>query len=586
VNVAGWLKGQRRHAGPWLGLTVAWAGMGGLLSIPQAWLLAAVADGAIFRGAGLADLHIPLLLLLAVFAARALLTWLAERGAVRAAAGVRLAVRSRLFRHIQGLGPALLAGERSGALLEALVKGVEDLTAYYARFVPAQALTAIVPAGVLIAVAALDWPSALILLVTAPLIPFFMILIGKGAARRNRTQWRELARMGGHFLDSIQGLATLKLFNASRRETDTIARIAEDYRTSTMGVLRVAFLSSAVLELFSTLGVALVAVSIGFRLYGLDLPVPDWAGLPELGFREGLFILLLAPELYQPLRNLGTHYHGKLEASAAAERLLAILETPLPQVGATGQRLPEGARLHLRLEGVGLSYGPGRVALDGLDMELRPGERVALVGPSGSGKSTVVRLLLGFIRQDRGRVLVDGLGLADLDLEDWRRHLAWVPQSPRLFQGTILDNVRLGRPEASLEAVREAARQAQALDFVEALPRGWETPIGERGAGLSGGQIQRIALARAFLRDARLVILDEPTASLDPEGESAVQAAIDRLAATRSLLVVAHRLRTVERADRILVLDLGRVVESGRHGELIAAGGLYSRLVSAQGGGA
>jgi ATP-binding cassette subfamily C protein CydD len=258
----------------------------------------------------------------------------------------------------------------------------------------------------------------------------------------------------------------------------------------------------------------------------------------------------------------------------------------LIQSGALGLRLPQRPRLHLQLEGVGLSYGPGRVALDGLDMEVKPGERVALVGPSGSGKSTVVRLLLGFVRQDSGLVLVDGQPLADLDREDWRRHLAWVPQSPRLFQGSILDNVRLGRPDASLDEVREAARQAQALDFVDALPRGWETPIGERGAGLSGGQIQRIALARAFLRDARLVILDEPTASLDPEGESAVQAAIDRLAATRGLLVVAHRLRTVERADRILVLDRGRVVESGRHGELLAAGGLYSRLVSAQRGGA
>ncbi len=586
MTVAAWLRAQSRHAGPWLGLAIAAAGVGGLLVIPQAWLLSGIADGAIFQGAGVAGLAGPLSLLLGVFAARALLTWLAERSAIRAAAGVRVAVRSRLFRHIQGLGPAWVAGERSGALVEGLTKGVEDLTAYYARFLPAQALAALIPLGVLLTVAALDWPSALVMLVTAPLIPGFMILIGQGAERLHRAQWRELARMGGHFLDSIQGLATLKLFNASRREAQAIGRVADDYRRSTMKVLRVAFLSSAVLELFSTLGIALVAVLIGFRLYSLDLPIPGWAALPEIGFREGFFILLLAPELYQPLRNLGTHYHGKLEAAAAAERLLAVLGTALPQPAATGLSLPERSPLHLRLEGVRLSYGPGRVALDGLDLELRPGERVALVGPSGSGKSTLVRLLLGFLRQDQGRVLVDGQELKDLDPADWRRHLAWVPQSPRLFQGTLLDNVRLGSPGAPLEAVREAAREAQALGFVEALPLGWETPIGERGAGLSGGQIQRIALARAFLRDARLVILDEPTASLDPEGEAAVQEAIDRLARSRNLLVVAHRLGTVERADRILVLDRGRVVESGRHRDLLAAGGPYSRLVAAYGGGA
>jgi ATP-binding cassette subfamily C protein CydD len=295
--------------------------------------------------------------------------------------------------------------------------------------------------------------------------------------------------------------------------------------------------------------------------------------------------LLLVPEFFLPLRNLGTHYHGRMEAIAAAGPLMEMLDAPLPGQASTGAKVPGGA-IHLRLEGVGFAYAPGREALRGLDLEVRPGERVALVGASGAGKTTVVQLLLGFLRPDIGRILVNGADLDGLDLADWRRHLAWVPQQPRLFAGTLLENIRLGRPEADLEAVRRAARLARAADFIEALPESYATWVGEAGVGLSGGQIQRVALARAFLRDAPLVILDEPTASLDPASEDLVQAGIDDLAVGRTLLVVAHRLRTVRRADRILVLDAGRLVESGSHATLMAADGPYRRLASAYGGAA
>jgi ATP-binding cassette subfamily C protein CydD len=579
-----WLDNLKPLAGAYLPLAIALGAGGGLLLIVQAWLLAKVVDGAIFGGAGLAQVQPWLWSLLVIYLARAVLAWLAERTAFRGAARVKVALRDRVFRHIQALGPSYLSGERSGALVESLVKGIEDLEPYYARFLPARALTALVPSAILMVVFPLDWLSGLVLLVTAPLIPFFMILIGKGAEALNQRQWRGLARMSGRFLDVIQGLPTLKVFNASRREAEAIARVSQDYRHRTMQILRVAFLSSAVLELIASLSIAIVAVLIGFRLYRLDLPLPDALGVPEIGFFTGFFVLLLAPEFFSPLRNLGTHYHGRMEAIAAAERLMEVLDTPVPQGNQGTATLPREAPLHIRLEGVRFAYAPGREALRGLNLELRPGERVALVGASGAGKTTLVNLLLGFLSPDTGRILVDGLDLATIDLADWRRHLAWIPQNPRLFLGTLLDNIRLGAPDADMDAVRTAARRARAADFIEALPQGYESLVGERGQGLSGGQIQRVALARAFLRGAPLVILDEPTASLDPASEVLVQEGVDDLAQGRTMLVIAHRLKTVRGADRILVLDAGQVVEEGGHAGLMAADGPYRRMVTAYGG--
>ena len=295
-------------------------------------------------------------------------------------------------------------------------------------------------------------------------------------------------------------------------------------------------------------------------------------------------MLLLAPELFLPLRNLGAHYHGRMEAIAAAGRLREVLDTPVPEDHQGTATLPPGAPLRLRLEGVCFAYAPGREALRGLTFELQPGERVALVGASGAGKTTVVNLLLGFLRPDAGRILVDGVDLADIDPADWRRHLAWVPQNPRLFRGTLLDNIRLGAPDADLDAVRAAARRARAAGFIEDLPLDYGTLVGEGGQGLSGGQIQRIALARAFLRKAPLVVLDEPTASLDPASEGLVQEGIDDLARGCTLLVIAHRLKTVRGADRILILDAGRLVQEGNHADLVAADGPYRELAAAYGG--
>lgn len=573
-----WLAGERRRISATLRWAVGLGLLGGLLLIGQAGLLSRLADAVVLKGAGLGDVWPLLWGLLAVFLIRAGLAWAAERTAFAAAAAVKLSVRRRLFERLQRVGPARLGRERSGELANAVVDGVEALEAYYARYLPQMSLAALIPLAILVFVFPVDWVSGLVLLLTAPLIPLFMILIGKGAESLNQRQWHRLAQLSARLLDAIQGLTTLKLLNASRREAEVVARLSDDYRRSTMEVLRVAFLSSLVLEFFASVSIAVVAVLIGFRLLGsIDLGPID--------FQVGLFVLLLAPELYQPLRGLGTHYHARMEAIGAGERLVEILEMPLPKAPEARRDLPDGAPLPIVFDDVSFAYEPGRRALDRVSFAIAPGERVAIVGPSGAGKSTIQSLLLGFLTPDAGTIRVAGEDLVAIDPDAWRARLAWVPQQPRLFHGTLRDNILLGCPDADEGILREAARRAQAEDFILQLPNGYDTVVGERGQGLSGGQVQRIALARAFARDASVVLLDEATASLDAESEALVQTGIERLAEGRTLIAVAHRLSTVQRADRILVLDRGRLVEQGDHASLLANDGLYAALARAHGGG-
>jgi ATP-binding cassette subfamily C protein CydD len=462
-----------------------------------------------------------------------------------------------------------LHGERSGEISTTLSDGIEALDGYYARFLPAMALAVWVPLSILVFVFPLDWQSALVMLLTAPLIPFFMVLIGKGAERLNRDQWRKLSRLGARFLDTIQGLGTLKMFNATRREAQLIARASEEYRVSTMKVLRVAFLSSLALEFFATISIAVVAVLIGFRLL-----------FGEMDFLAGFFVLLLAPEFYLPLRSLGTHYHGRMDAIAAVERMIEILQTPGP-VETDRSLVPEATQHTIRFDRVAFAYDE-RPALNEVSFTIEPGERVALVGPSGAGKSTVVNLLLGFIQAQSGEIRIDGNRLDDIDLAWWRRQIAWIPQRPRLFHGSVAENVALGREALSTTDIHDALTQANALEFVEALPQGLDTLIGDGGQGLSGGQTQRLALARAFARDAQLLILDEPTAHLDRESEALLQQSISSFARKRSLLTVAHRLQTIRDADRIIVIADGRVAQQGSHSELVNDSGIYRKLIDAQ----
>jgi ATP-binding cassette subfamily C protein CydD len=573
LSIVAALRDWKIHAGFWLRLAVAIALASGLLLILQSWLVASAINAVVFDKASLARVMPWLWLLPGLFVMRAVLAWAAEQAAFRAAMQVKLELRARLYRQVQRLGPAWLAGERSGAIVTTLTDGVEALEPYYARYLTALASMALVPLAILVFVVPRDWLAALILGLTAPLIPLFMILIGQGAEQRNQRQWRQLAWMSAHFLDVIQGLTTLRLFNASRREAGAIARISEEYRRGTMSVLRIAFLSSFVLEFFSTVSIAIVAVLVGFRLY--------WG---ELDFLRGLFVLLLAPEFYLPLRNMGAQYHARMEAIGAAERIVEILDTPVEETAGTLTRGADPRQVPIRFEAVSFSYPDGRQALQDLTLVVRPGETLALVGASGAGKSTLVSLLLGFVRPRGGCIRVGDTPLQAIAPDSWRRQLAWLPQRPQLFPGSVADNIRLGMPGADMQAVREAAARAEAAEFIETLPQGWDTRVGEGGQGLSGGQVQRIALARAFLRDAPLVVLDEPTANLDPDSEARVHAAVRALAAGRTLIVIAHRLRTVQDADRIVLLEQGRLVQTGTHAELLRNEPLYAHMVNAYGG--
>lgn len=567
ASAASWLRGERAAARVPLRRAAVMATAAAFLLVPQAWLLARAVSDVVMHSAPLAQVLPWLAPMVALFAARFLLAQAAERAAFEAGALVKAHVRDRLVRHLQDLGPAAMQRGHSSDAAVAALDGVEALEPYYARYLPHLALVAALPLAILAVVLPRDWISGLVLLVTAPVIPMFMMLVGSSAERLSARQWQKLARMSARFLDAMRGLTTLKLFDAAQREAALIARLSDDYRRSTMAVLRVAFLSALVLEFFATVGIALVAVLIGFRL--LD---------GELGLEAGFFVLLLAPEFYLPLRQLGTHYHARMEATAAAARIVQVLDMS-PGAQAGRERTPLPASIELRFEDVHFAYEPGREALRGSTFTVAPGSVTALVGASGAGKSTALFVLLGFLRPQRGRVLVGGHDLADLDPEHWLRHVAWLPQRPHIYAGSIADNIRMGDANVDTGAVRAAARLAHADAFIERLPLGYDTPVGERGATLSGGQAQRIALARAFLKDAPLLVMDEATASLDYATEELVADALARLSRGRTVLLVAHRLRTVQHADRIVVMDQGVVVEEGAPAALARGDTRYARMI-------
>ncbi|WP_440558334.1 thiol reductant ABC exporter subunit CydD [Streptomyces sp. SCPE 10] len=522
---------------------VAVVGLGAVgagLVIAQAMLIAEVVVGAFQHGRSLTELRTPLLLLVAVAVGRALVAWLTERAAHRASAAVKSELRGRLLDRAAALGPGWLGGQRTGSLVTLATRGVDALDDYFSRYLPQLGLAVVVPVAVLARIVTEDWVSAAIIVITLPLIPLFMMLIGWATQSRTDRQWRLLSRLSGHFLDVVAGLPTLKVFGRARAQAESIRRITGEYRQATMRTLRIAFLSSFALELLATLSVALVAVTIGMRLVHGDMDL-----------YIGLVILVLAPEAYLPLRQVGAQYHAAAEGLAAAEEIFAVLETPVPTSGSGA--VPSGA---VAFEGVTVRY-PGRStdAVSEVSFTVEPGETVALVGPSGVGKSTLLHVLLGFVRPARGRVRIGGVDLAELDPEEWRSRIAWVPQRPHLYAGTVAENVRLARPDADDDAVRRALRDAGALDFVDALPEGAGTVLGEDGAGLSAGQRQRLALARAFLADRPLLVLDEPTAALDGVTEAEVVSAVRRLAAGRTVLVVVHRPALLEVADRVVRLE-------------------------------
>ncbi|MCX5312019.1 thiol reductant ABC exporter subunit CydD [Streptomyces sp. NBC_00154] len=526
-----------------LAAVVALGVVGAALVITQAMLIADVVVGGFEDGLTVPGLRTPLILLVAVALGRGLVSWLTELAAYRASAAVKSELRGRLLDRTAALGPDWLSGQRTGSLVALATRGVDALDDYFARYLPQLGLAVVVPVAVLARIVTEDWVSAAIIVVTLPLIPLFMILIGWATQSRMDRQWQLLSRLSGHFLDVVAGLPTLKVFGRAKAQAESIRTITSQYRRATLRTLRIAFLSSFALELLATLSVALVAVTIGMRLvHG------------ELDLYTGLVVLILAPEAYLPIRQVGAQYHAAAEGLAAAEEIFAILETE-PRAGGAADVPPS---LRLELEGVTVRHeGRAEPSLDGASLVVDEGETVALVGPSGVGKSTLLNVVLGFAAPDEGRIRVGGVDLAMLAPERWRERIAWVPQRPQLFAGTIAENVRLARPDADDSAVTAALRDAGAYDFVAELPDGAQTLLGEDGAGLSAGQRQRLALARAFLADRPLLLLDEPTASLDGETEAGIVEAVRRLAAGRTVLLVVHRPALLSIADRVVELEPG-----------------------------
>jgi len=518
-----------------------------LLVLAQAVLIARVAARA-FGGASLADVASSLVLLAAVVAARAATAWGFEVVGRRAAVSVLSSLRLDLIARRLEAQPAALDNAESAAVATTAVAGVDSLETAYARYLPQVVLAAVVPLAVLALVASIDLVSAGLMLLTLPLVPVFMWLVGRYTERRTRARWQALMLLSGHFLDVVRGLPTLRAFNRGRAQSAQIEAVSENYRRTTMGTLRVAFLSGAVLELAATLGIALVAVTVGVRLVDGDI-----------GFEAALTVLVLAPELYLPLRNLAAQWHASADGLAVAGRLLDLIDAPAAVTPGPGSP-PDLRHAAIRFEDVSFAYPTrSRDVLAGVELELVPGETVALVGPSGGGKSTLAALLLRLAEPTDGRVTVGGIDLASCDAAAWRRHIAWLPQRPTLFRGTVADNVRLGDPGATDAEVRAAAALAGADSFVAALPDGYETVVGDGGRALSAGERQRIALARAFLRDAPLVVLDEPTANLDPRSAELVGEAVERLRHGRSVLLLVHRPELAARADRVVRLDGGRI---------------------------
>ncbi|HWX45019.1 MAG TPA: thiol reductant ABC exporter subunit CydD [Solirubrobacteraceae bacterium] len=547
--------------------SVALGVLSALLIVSQAWLLADVVAGAFRNGQGLAQLETPLVALLCVVIARAAVAWGAELAASRASARAKSQLRAALLGRVVELGLDGSRAERTGGLAILATRGIDALDGWFSLYLPQLFLAAIVPLVVLAVVLFEDWISAAIIAATIPLIPLFMALVGATTRERMDRQLRTLQRLGGHFLDVVAGLPTLKVFGRAKAQAGAIREVTERYRLTALATLRVTFLSALILELVATISVALVAVAIGLRLM---------AG--QMDLRMALFVLVLAPEAYLPLRQLGANYHVSAEGMAAAEQVFAVLERPVAVGGADGDvrhpatpgaDLPESRPAHggartdvpdpavadIVVEELRVAYpdrsGP---ALDGVSLTVRAGEVLALAGPSGCGKSTLLGVLLGLVAPARGSVRVGGVDLAELDPAAWRAQLAWVPQRPHLFAASIAANVRLGRPGASATEVG-AAVSAAGLDGVIAnLPDGLETVLGERGAGLSAGERQRVALARAFLRDAPLLLLDEPTANLDGQTEREVLEAVRRLSRGRTVVLVAHRPALLAMADRVLSL--------------------------------
>ncbi|MBW3804741.1 cysteine/glutathione ABC transporter permease/ATP-binding protein CydD [Aeromonas jandaei] len=570
----GWLRTQSSHGRRWITISIAFGLGQGILMVAQAWLLATLLHGFIIEGKQ-PEQSIPLFItLLLVTLGKAALAYGREVASFKAGSAVRQTIRQLVLTRLSRLGPAYIQRRPAGSWASLLLEQIENMQDFFSRYLPQMAIAVFIPVVILVAVFPVNWAAGLILLGTAPLIPIFMILVGVGAADANRRNFQALARLSGHFLDRLKGLRTLQLFMRTQAEGDAIRDASEDFRERTMEVLRLAFLSTAVLEFFAAISVALVAVYFGFSYI-------DHLNFGHYGSKvtlfTGLFVLFLAPEFYAPLRELGAHYHAKAQAIGAAEQLLEFLEAEVSEPAAGSTPFHADSPIKVEAKGLEVLSAEGKVLVGPIDFTLAAGSRTALVGISGAGKSSLVNALLGFTPY-RGELKVNGQELATLDMSQWRLQLGWLSQNPQLFHASLRDNLLLAKPTASDAELEEALKRAQAWEF--AMEKGFDYPVGDQAGGLSVGQAQRLALARTLLKSTQLMVLDEPTASLDRHSERAIMTTLEEAMANQTLLMITHRLDQLGQMDQILVLERGQLVEQGSFQQLCQAEGPFARLLS------
>ena len=571
-----WLKQQSVLSRRWLMLSRLLGFASGILIIAQAWLLARILHHMIMENIPREALLMPFIQLVLVFVLRAWVVWLRERVGFHAGQQIRFEIRRQVLDRLQQAGPAWIQGKPAGSWATLILEQIDDMHDYYARYLPQMALAACVPLLIVVAIFPSNWVAALILLATAPLIPLFMALVGMGAADANRRNFLALARLSGHFLDRLRGMDTLRIFGRGKAETDNIREASQDFRQRTMEVLRLAFLSSGVLEFFTSLSIALVAVYFGFSYLG-ELNFGSYGAAVTLS--SGFLALILAPEFFQPLRDLGTFYHAKAQAVGAADSLKTFLEAPLAHPERGEQVLETSEPVSLCAKDLFITSPEGKMLVGPLNFTLNAGQRAVLVGQSGSGKSSLLNALAGFLPYS-GSLKVNGVELRHLQPESWHRLMSWVGQNPQLPATTLRENVLLGNPHADEEQLHLALEKAWVNEFLPQLPDGIDTAVGEQSARLSVGQAQRVAVARALLAPCRLLLLDEPAASLDAHSEQRVMQALGEASTQQTTLMVTHQLEGITEWDAIWVMENGQIIEQGSYSQLVAANGVFASLLA------
>ncbi|HDG1710272.1 cysteine/glutathione ABC transporter permease/ATP-binding protein CydD [Kluyvera ascorbata] len=573
-----WLKQQSVLSRRWLMTSRLLGFVSGVLIIAQAWFLARILHHMIMENIPREALLLPFIQLVLIFILRAWVVWLRERVGFHAGQQIRFEIRRQVLDRLQQAGPAWIQGKPAGSWATLILEQIDDMHDYYARYLPQMALAACVPLLIVVAIFPSNWAAALILLVTAPLIPLFMALVGMGAADANRRNFLALARLSGHFLDRLRGMDTLRIFGRGEAETENIREASQDFRHRTMEVLRLAFLSSGVLEFFTSLSIALVAVYFGFSYLG-ELNFGSYGTAVTLS--SGFLALILAPEFFQPLRDLGTFYHAKAQAVGAADSLKTFLEAPLAHPEQGDQTLDTSEPVTLCAKDLFITSPEGKMLVGPLNFTLSAGQRAVLVGLSGSGKSSLLNALAGFLPYS-GSLKVNGVELRNLHPEGWRRMMSWVGQNPQLPASTLRENVLLGNPDASEQQLQQALDKAWVSEFLPQLPDGIDTVVGEQAARLSVGQAQRVAVARALLAPCRLLLLDEPAASLDAHSEQRVMQALTEASTQQTTLMVTHQLEGLTEWDAIWVMENGQIIEQGTYQQLVDANGVFTSLLASR----